>query len=59
MPVDLGSFGSWFFDNPNDLKAWPCAPCWREGFGSFGSFGHRFKIGAGRRVVYKAWFYRY
>ena len=41
----FGSFGSWFFDNPNDLKAWPCAPCWREVFGSFGSFGHRFKIG--------------
>ena len=35
-PVDLGSFGSWFLRDPNDLKAWPCA---RFGLWALGHLG--------------------
>jgi hypothetical protein len=47
---DLGSFGSLFFDSPNDPKGADLAPRGIPGFGSFGSFCHRIKIGAGSGV---------
>ena len=46
----LGHLGHLFFVDPNDPKSADLAPREFPGFGSFGSFGHRFKIGAGRVV---------
>jgi len=38
MPVDFGSFGSWFFNNPNDLKGHGHAR--HAGAKSLGHLGH-------------------
>jgi hypothetical protein len=46
----LGHLGHCFLGDPNDPKGADLAPGEFPVFGSFGSFGHRFKIGGRRRV---------
>ena len=55
----IGSFGSFILHSQSDPKHGTCAPCWREVFGSFGSFGHRFKIGGWSGVGVAIQFTRY
>ncbi len=50
MHMSLGHLGHCFFVDPNDPKGADLAPRQITGFGSFGSFCHRIKIGGRRRV---------
>jgi len=47
----LGHLGHTKNNDPNDLKGADLAPRGIPGFGSFGSFCHRIKIGGRRRVM--------
>ena len=50
MRMSLGHLGHLFFVDPNDPKGADLEPREFPGFGSFGSFCHAPKIGAGRVV---------